>query len=120
MLAALLGFKPWHAVAGGLLIALSAGLYIKGRVDGSRLCDAAQVRAELAQARADLGRVSAAANDAHAASERLARERKIDLEKIDAYEQTLSNRDACGLSDDDVSRLRDILGGGLSSAPVRP
>lgn len=120
MLAALIGFKPWHAVAGGLLIALSAGLYIKGRIDGGNLCDAAQVRAELAQARADLSRVSAAAQDAHAASERLARERKIDLEKIDAYEATLANREPCGLSDDDVSRLRDILGGGLSGSTVRP
>lgn len=120
MLAALIGFKPWHAVAGGLLIALSAGLYVKGRIDGFRLCDAAQVRAELAQARADLGRVSAAAQDAHAASERLAQARQGDLQRIDEYEATLANRDACGLSDDDVKRLRDILNGGVSNAPVRP
>lgn len=120
MIAALIGFKPWHAVAGGLLIALSAGLYIKGRVDGSRLCDAAQVRAELAQARADLGRVSAAAQDAHAASERLAQTRQTDLQRIDEYEATLANRDACSLSDDDVGRLRDILGIGVPSAPHRP
>jgi hypothetical protein len=120
MIAALIGFKPWHAVAGGLVVALVAGTYIKGRVDGSRLCDAAQVRAELAQARADLGRVSAAAQDAHAASERLAQARKTDLEKIDAYEATLAHRDACSLSDDDVGRLRDILNGGVSSPTSTP
>jgi uncharacterized membrane-anchored protein YhcB (DUF1043 family) len=120
MIAALIGFKPWHAVAGGLVVALVAGTYIKGRVDGSRLCDAAQVRAELAQARADLGRVSAAAQDAHAASERLAQARQGDLQRIDEYEATLASRDACSLSDDDVSRLRDILNGGVPNAPRRP
>jgi uncharacterized membrane-anchored protein YhcB (DUF1043 family) len=120
MIAALIGFKPWHAVAGGIIVAVVAGTYIKGRIDGSRLCDAAQVRAELAQARADLGRIKAAANDAHAASERLSKERQTDMEKIDAYEATLARRDACSLSDADVDRLRDILGGGLPNAPRRP
>ena len=108
------------AVTGGLIIAVVAGTYIKGRVDGSRLCDAAQVRDELAQARADLGRVTAAAQDAHAASERLAQARQGDLQRIDEYEATLANRDACSLSGDDVGRLRDILNGGLPSAPRRP
>jgi hypothetical protein len=120
MIAALASPLARWAVTGGLLIALAAGLYIKGRVDGSRLCDAAEVRAELAQARADLGRVSAAAQDAHAASERLAQARKTDLEKIDAYEATLANRDPCALSDADVDRLRDILNGGLPNTPRRP
>lgn len=120
MIAALASPLARWAAVGGVLIALSAGLYIKGRIDGGNLCDAAQVRAELAQARADLGRVSAAANDAHAASERLAQARQTDLQRIDEYESTLANRDACGLSDDDVSRLRDIINGGLSNAPVRP
>lgn len=108
------------AVTGGVLIALATGLYIKGRVDGSRLCDAAQVRAELAQARADLGRVTAAAQDAHAASERLAQARQGDLQRIDEYEATLANRDACLLTDDDIKRLHDILGIGVPSAPRRP
>ena len=108
------------AVTGCLVFAVAAGLYIKGRIDGSRLCDAAQVRAELAQARADLGRVTAAAQDAHAASERLAQARKTDLEKIDAYEATLANRDACLLTDGDIERLRDILNGGVPNAPRRP
>ena len=120
MIAALIGFKPWHAVAGGLVVALVAGTDIKGRVDGSRLCDAAQVRAGLAQARADLWRMTAAAQDAHAASERLSKERQTDLEKIHAYEATLANRDACSLSDDDVGRLRDIINGGVPNAPRRP
>ena len=108
------------AVTGGLVFAVAVGLYVKGRIDGSRLCDAAQVRAELAQARADLGRMSAAAQDAHAASERLAQARQTDLQRIEDYEATLASRELCGLSDDDVKRLRDILGGGLPSAPRRP
>lgn len=120
MIAALASPLARWAVTGGVLIALAAGLYIKGRLDGSRLCDAAQVRAELAQARADLGRVSAAANDAHAASERLAQARQGDLQRIDEYEATLANRDACLLTDGDIERLRDILGGGLPNAPRRP
>jgi hypothetical protein len=120
MIAALASPLVRWAVAGGLVVALVAGAYIKGRLDGSRLCDAAQVRAELAQARADLGRVSAAAQDAHAASERLAQARQGDLQRIDEYEATLANRDACSLSDDDVSRLRDLLNGGLPNAPRRP
>jgi type II secretory pathway component PulM len=120
MIAALASPLARWAVIGGVLIALAAGLYIKGRVDGSRLCDAAQVRAELAQARADLGRITAAAQDAHAASERLAQARKTDLEKIDAYEATLANRDACLLTDGDIERLRDILNGGVPNAPRRP
>lgn len=109
----------WAAV-GGVAAAALAGVYVKGRLDSSRLCDAAQVRAELAQARADLDRAASAAQDAHAASERLSEERQTDLEKIDAYEATLARRDACSLSDADVDRLRDILGGGLPSAPRRP
>lgn len=120
MIAALTSPLARWAVTGGLLIALAAGLYIKGRFDGGNLCDAAQVRAELAQARADLGRVSAAAQDAHEASERLAQARQNDLQRIEDYEATLANRDACGLSDDDVKRLRDILNGGVSNAPRRP
>jgi hypothetical protein len=108
------------AIIGCVALLASGGLYLKGRLDGSRLCDAAQVRAELAQARADLGRVSAAAQDAHAASERLAQARKTDLEKIDAYEATLRGRDACLLTDGDIERLRDILNGGLPNAPRRP
>lgn len=120
MLSALASPLARWAAVGGVLIALSAGLYIKGRLDGSRLCDAAQVRAELAQARADLARTTAAANDAHAASERLAQARQGDLQRIDEYEATLANRDDCLLTDGDIERLRGIIGGGLQSAPVRP
>ena len=120
MIASLMGFKPWHAVAGGIIVAVVAGTYIKGRVDGSRLCDAAQVRAELAQARADLGRITAAAQDAHAASERLAQARQGDLQRIDEYEATLAHRDACILTDDDIERVRGIQRSRLPGAPRGP
>jgi hypothetical protein len=103
----------WALVGGATLIA-AVGFYVKGRADGQTLCDAAAVRTELAAAKADLALAKAANAAAAAASERMANERQSDLEKIDAFEQALSGRDACSLSDDDARRLRDIL------APDRP
>lgn len=96
--------------AAALLIVTNGFTYFKATSAANANCNAAALRAELAVVRADLHNAEGAARVAEAQSRTLTAEAMDADARIRQYETTLAGRDACILTPDDASRLRDLGG----------
>lgn len=108
-----LGLPSWVAPLAIVAIVSSGigGAYIKGRVDSSANCREAELLARIASMERDKSISEKAAQIAQGNLKILEEEAKKQDQEIAKYEAELRNRpDKCGLTGDDVNRLRGPRG----------
>ena len=121
------GFLVWllfnrYTMGAALAVGLLAGAYIKGHSDASAKCHDAQLRAEIASLQRDMAAWKAADAVDKMLQDELERQSADLQQKVQDYEAELSKRpdNRCGLSPDDIGRLRVIDGQGAAGKPARP
>lgn len=117
MIAWLFGPVGKLVVAGVAILGIAVAIYSAGYRAASSVCQAELYKAERDAARVERDtalRDIAVARDAAAEAERLAGEAdkaaELLQQKVDDYAQALPGDSACRATDDDVKRLRDIIG----------